>query len=419
MCPRCGHDLRGMPRHGPEGTCPECGLSFQWKELDAGHLTPPKWAVEGATSLSSWCVRVPLQLVFAMFRPRAMLSRLRLEHRIRPPLLGGAVALAVLLPAFVCAAWVAGTYLAQGAPFRTAMVAGLSPVARTPVSWWESVPDAPQSASVAWDPSQVRAAQFGDDRLERAVAIENRPTYATLYGSNRNSVVIPWDGSLTVITTDAGVDIIISGDDWYNADFEVWGPADLSPAVIARIRTTGEVPFRVVPPALRYQALFEPVLASVGVTFLLAFGIPLSVVAFIVLPIARRRAKVRIAHLLRLVGLGVIATAGFVSLATVLGFAFGLDIVVIAERLHAFVGTVLGFVGLSPERDDMLGSLVTLIVAAGVPVGLSAVWWTWAAGRYLRMEKPVLVGASVGTLGVMCGWIAMGLIFTAIEAMLH
>ena len=53
LCPRCGYDLSGAreaalaaPPMPAEGICSECGLHFNWKELDSGRLNTPDFSYE-------------------------------------------------------------------------------------------------------------------------------------------------------------------------------------------------------------------------------------------------------------------------------------------------------------------------------------------------------------------------------------
>ncbi len=53
LCPRCGYDLSGAreaalaaPAMVTEGICSECGLHFDWKELDSGRLNTPDFSYE-------------------------------------------------------------------------------------------------------------------------------------------------------------------------------------------------------------------------------------------------------------------------------------------------------------------------------------------------------------------------------------
>jgi hypothetical protein len=54
-CPRCGYDLRGTVATWGDtcpvnGTCPECGLCFQWAELFSIAYAMPRWCVEAPRS---------------------------------------------------------------------------------------------------------------------------------------------------------------------------------------------------------------------------------------------------------------------------------------------------------------------------------------------------------------------------------
>ncbi len=81
-CSRCGYNLRTLSR----GLCPECGLSFEWREvLDRSAFTSDflfehQWRTRpiGSLALTIW----------RSFRPRAFWSRVSIHEHVRPgPLL--------------------------------------------------------------------------------------------------------------------------------------------------------------------------------------------------------------------------------------------------------------------------------------------------------------------------------------------
>jgi len=96
-----------------------------------------------------------------------------------------------------------------------------------------------------------------------------------------------------------------------------------------------------------------------------------SVAAFAVLPFARRRAKVRFAHLAR-------------------------------AWCYALIGPFWILMWIGP-RSFHPAEVVNVMFA----IVLLTVWWRLAAGRYLQMERPWAVAASVATIGVLAGWTAV------------
>jgi len=124
-----------------------------------------------------------------------------------------------------------------------------------------------------------------------------------------------------------------------------------------------------------------PVLLLMAALFLL-----LTPAAFAVLPVARRRAKVRWRHIGRITAY----TPGlFLPLFAM--FLIG-EAAWLAHRGYS----------MPPEIGDWLTSpRAAWLVTGSLVVGglLTAAWWTAAASRYLRMERPLLVGLSVTALG--------------------
>lgn len=58
-CPRCGYDQRGIVAVWTEicpldGTCAECGFTFEWRELLDERLVLPRWCVETRRFVRAW-----------------------------------------------------------------------------------------------------------------------------------------------------------------------------------------------------------------------------------------------------------------------------------------------------------------------------------------------------------------------------
>jgi hypothetical protein len=83
VCPRCGYDLRGATSAWQEscplcGSCPECGLEFEWAELLGQRRRTPRWCVEyGRLREVPW--RVPRTLLMTLL-PWRFWSTLRMVH---------------------------------------------------------------------------------------------------------------------------------------------------------------------------------------------------------------------------------------------------------------------------------------------------------------------------------------------------
>jgi hypothetical protein len=108
-CPRCGYDQRGVVATWTEqcpleGTCAECGLSYEWRELLNPRLTLPRWFVEAEQPRRRF-VRQTLATFVRSFVPWRFWSSVRMSHPQRPRRIATYVALCLLLlyACFACA----------------------------------------------------------------------------------------------------------------------------------------------------------------------------------------------------------------------------------------------------------------------------------------------------------------------------
>lgn len=98
-CPRCGYDLSGARAAArgagtAEGLCSECGLRFQWADVESGRLLPPRFSYEHGPVLS-------VRRFFGTLGRAAfgwpLWKRLRMEHPVRPERLMLFVCITILL----------------------------------------------------------------------------------------------------------------------------------------------------------------------------------------------------------------------------------------------------------------------------------------------------------------------------------
>ncbi|MHC4127342.1 MAG: hypothetical protein ACYS1E_01790 [Planctomycetota bacterium] len=83
-CPRCGYDLRGSMAAWRDtcpldGTCTECGLFFEWRELLSPQFAVPLWCVEALRPLR-WLPRQVVGTLVRSFWPWRFWSLLRMIH---------------------------------------------------------------------------------------------------------------------------------------------------------------------------------------------------------------------------------------------------------------------------------------------------------------------------------------------------
>ncbi|MCI0630311.1 MAG: hypothetical protein L0Y44_06605 [Phycisphaerales bacterium] len=104
-CPRCGYDQRGvmarwLEQCPLEGACAECGLHFKWAELLHPEKFEPRWCVEFVHRPSSIPLAGPATL-WKSFSPWRFWSSLRMAYPIRRRRLLAYLAL-LLLPLLLC-----------------------------------------------------------------------------------------------------------------------------------------------------------------------------------------------------------------------------------------------------------------------------------------------------------------------------
>jgi hypothetical protein len=344
-CPRCGYSVGAIllaeASSWPlESRCAECGCAFRWGDLFGGIANAPKALLEYSKKRHLWKA-LPLTLVAAI-ASRPLWRRLRMEHPIRwlRLLWGGPLIILLVL--------LAQTSLAVTEAMRAAMRA--APLVRVYGLY-------PTADGTQLDARQVQHDPVGLAAIvECTLAVITRPT-------DERSLVLPVYATMPT-------------PQWMNAARQAVASMEPMPPLVERRMP---IPYTVgVSPAdcwrTRGSALPPPVrLAGLAVL--------LSVVSFVFLPIARRRAKVRVAHLLR--ATAYLLLGGIPILA--LFFACNMAL---TQPWSTPVGRIF-----RAEWNDLP------ILAASI--AYLAWWWRSAAGDYLRMERPWAVGLSVATLALL------------------
>lgn len=355
-CPRCGHPQRGLlhsdaPAWPLRSACAECGLPIDWGDYVRTQFDLPRWWVEHATRR-----RLPVALVLtwcASLVGWPLWSRLRMGHPQRPRRLVVAIVALIAVTALVP---VVEQVRAGAEALQWGLRFGVGVRPGTFVVWT-------QSGSVAYggiveEPSLL-------DWL-KALAPAANPFYNGPLTLNC-SVVLDIDGGQLPMDGRSFAQL--------NEPTDANRPPNL-PSAIPRRWT--------VPLATASAWSVDPGRAWYGWWVRARYAIAFSVLAcaaslgtFAVLPIARRRAKVRWAHVWR---------AGAY-------FAFGPGTLLLAA------GTAIGATPLhSPSRFQVAGNAPSLLVIAAA---LLAVWWRLAAGTYLRMERPWAVSLSIAALSTL------------------
>jgi hypothetical protein len=304
-CSRCGYDLRGATSEWQDacpldGTCPECGLAFEWREIFVERIPP--WCVEGGAGRI-----VPLRRVAATFVrtywPWAFWSSLSLAGPIRWRR--------------IVAYWIviaAGLYAAAG---------GLA-------------------AREAWRYDRNRSQALMSAGLP-ALALDLRPVaYAFAAPISPVALNDPMDGRG-------------------------------APASVPMFLPSRPSPLR----AIEHSA---GVAAQAALWFLAMHGC--AAIAFAALPVSRRRAKVRFAHVTRVAAYGA---ALVVAPAVLLAAARWAD--------EAWFGGPSALALIIPQAAATLAWIA-------LPF-LDLAWWSVATKRYLRMPHAWGVGLAVVIIGML------------------
>ncbi len=345
-CPRCGHDQRGrFPADGAawplRSECSECGLPIDWSYYMLVERTLPRWMWEHAR----WR-RLPLALpltIVMTLAPRTLWRVVRMEHPVRSVRLTLLAIVAVAL-VFASLAWIVGTVAwsrqaqALGVPLTRLVNLSFTAANGSPVLFTETA-DSPTFAQLLSGPLRIAMTPWSN----QWVAV----------GATRTTLDPAW---MQAAASDPNLPP---------------GPPKIVHAPIQSLQggsLTIASPKQVWRDVLRLHSSRTVVHA-----LLAAF---LSVLAFLVLPIARRRAKVRWLHVVRCsVYLAIAATAIAVplrmSLAAVGRFAWEFEYIWTDWCSFAIVGCLL------------------------------TLWWRFAAGDYLKMQRPWAVAASVGAIGAL------------------
>lgn len=385
-CPRCGFDLRaamiGWHDACPvEGLCTECGLGFRWKELLDTRSLPSRWNVEycGWRRWPWACVATVVAVLLAW----PLWTRLRMHMPWRPhrlaAFLGTLLLLAVILP-----------WLGNGA--------------MAVQFWWRHRSG---QALAVWsnDP--------GLPARSEPVTASRGPNLPTLLVE---ALLLPWAGK-------SGATVVVSGrelpcpaprelalnawGDWleYSASGAAgqfaWSPGGYRQWLIASASmtpTAGQVG-----PIPRGAGVFVPrqpargdrldwLIFALYLSFetqrlpALALQVILMPAIFAVLPVTRRRCRVRWEHIARAT---IYSSVPLVLLAVCLG-----PISFYADRLELF------------DRPGWVASLHRALTG-GLPFWL-ALWWWVAIRKYLRMPHAL----PIAVLAAMAAWIASAILFS-------
>jgi hypothetical protein len=400
-CPRCGQPQVGVlsPERDAwplKSVCAECGLEIDWQfYFDALHDEPRflcehaprlRWPVAWLWSVVSSILSIPTGA-----HGGPLWRRIRLEHAVRPWRL--VVAVAVLgLMLWIGIVTAVLSELNGNRAWRTLVQwqSGRNPriTSPSPPTIWIVIqearglgygPGVDQETAPKWLIAEATFRPPTD--LDRWLAL--LPLVVAPWSDRGLAVRVP--AELTGKMFEPGVAQFRAHAQWDLESTGGAGPRILADGTIEQLSFPLAVmrPYSYQSPRERWSVWWQESWYPIFFCLLHAIG---SVLAFTLLPIARRRAKVRWAHALRVGAYGVLG-----------------PLVVIA-----FAATVMGYLPLrSPASEAVFGSLLGNRSEFLLLVAAVSFLWTWGAvSRYLRMERGWAVAASITAIATLMAMVS-------------
>lgn len=368
-CPRCGYDLRGLVRAWDkacplEGTCTECGLEFEWSKVLRPERYEPRWCVEFAPHGTRSFIISSARTMGRTLWPWGFWKRLNMALEVRWRRLAGYVGflLVVLLVMFmVQQAAVAiqvrllieqnisqtTTQFQTGVKQTQKLISELESLdyedATSHAIENEMMPEGFRTETLTESERDARVEQLKPlvqrwKRIAQTKGSVNHPIWRAVV----EAVFTPWS-----ITSSGTINDPLGGTIIYPP------PRDLHRRLIVERPS---------------QTTAQTVLDSAAIVWIAA-GVftgayfVLMPVLFVLLPMSRRRAKVRWAHVCR--------AAVYSAAIPVLGGALWLAIVLIAFTV--------------PPAHAQLMTLSRYVVF--LPVVMLMAWWATAMSRYMMIPR--------------------------------
>lgn len=390
-CPRCGYDLRGTVATWMEscplsGVCAECGLAFEWGEVYDPGRTAPGWCIEFAQRggvEGSGIVRAAASTAFRTLFFWWFWKQLRLSHPVNPPRLCAYIALLILPLILMYALWQASLALhVRGLIERD--IAMFRQMAQAELARMQSTLARATSVSPEWAAQLERDAELRAQQNEQVRNLKNRIA--------RQQVALATPATIDLAPERAVIEAVLfpfAEHSWgsirdlprrnvarlhpYPAPSQLYAASASDSGIV--IGTTGGLWPRSgeamgVMNFVRWSVLWQAF--SWGLFILM----PLMMLA---LPASRRRAKIRWAHIGRVLAYSIIVPVGLVVVSTLAGCA------------AMFIDGV---------RAELLRTYALHVQHFGPWILLPA-WWACAIGLYLRIPRGWLIAPVLATLALL------------------
>jgi hypothetical protein len=394
LCPRCGYDQRGEIVRWEsacpmDGRCTECGLTFEWGDVLSMKRGRLPWCIEHVERRA--IPRGTVNTLVKSLRPWRFWRQLRLSHIMRLRRLALYVFLILIMPFMlayvpvqVAVAVMARAQVEQLLQTRSSEIAANVALNEATREQWQEWRDRSFVATTD-DPSPMffKSPNFEDDfptdeaweefwsirdqQLEgwieqRRDYIENPPQVRQSYW------MAVFEAVFTPLSSSSRGEITF-GKDYLNVQPYI-APRELYVFLIDINPTTF---WSGVQPLIGDGELFV-MLSALLVGWVFLIGLPIS---FVLLPITRRRAKVRLRHFVRV--------TGYSTIVPVLVFWLTVTLFIVTGASQQYFGT-----------------LHTMAIFAPIvlPIPLLAFWWYHAIRHHLRLPHAfwLVVVMSVLTL---------------------
>lgn len=382
-CPRCGYDQRGAMSQWTQscplnGRCAECGLDFWWSELLQPEKYEPQWCVEFAP-------RGPVRFIKSCFKtaartlwPWSFWKRQNMAFDVRWRRLALFVLFLVLLPVPI--------YVIQ----QTVIAIRVRNIVTASLQQWPQMMAGSVRRQQAWI-TQVKTMELESEEDSVLGITTEQDRQDALDAANAQLVKLQQQTSGTW-TVDQPL--------WRAVCEAMFMP--FSPISYGSIKSGSTVAMPYPAPNQLYLAVGPNALGTIRrndfFTFVTVmaigmFGLTLLMpIEFALLPISRKRAKVRWQHVWRVAVYSITPTACVAYLGMILFAA----IVTFPQQLNALH--------------------TGLYLVAFVPPFLLVLWWAVAIKRYLRMPNGWLIAPVFAVLAILLTVFSVGVIGAAVFA---
>jgi hypothetical protein len=396
QCPRCGYDQRGVVATWVEscplrGVCTECGLAFAWTDLMNEELAALPWCVEYAPR--GRFVAATARTLGASCLPWRFWRRLTMAQRVRPGRIAAYVLVLCLLPLALIAVMQATAAVLVYRQTEARLAADLARAPRIIADLQSELRDLEGLPDDQPDPRSVDSSSDASGSVDEPLPIQTvgqsrAILQLRLAGIQQNSMMPPsismslpaavWEALLVPWSSASKGVVSYPMYGWKN---RYYAPRYLLQAGFGIIGAG---------PSVNPDKLA----AMIGGSIIM---LPLFVVvfagSFLLLPVTRRRCKVRWVHIVRVALYGAAIPVACL----------------IAAMLMLLDGMALGWMPLRAEWSIPL----FCFIAPGL---LLVLWWSCAIKLYLKMPRAIFVAVLLGVMSVLMTPVLVGLGVALIDA---